>query len=190
MTAEELLNKLKDDKKYQKKISEKESELRKKHDELVQESKMFSEDCKHFGYNLQTPWDLINISEPYPKLIPILVKYLEQNNYSSKFREGVARALAVKDASDYFDNILCQYNNASVVSENLKWAIACALSGAATLQKHFDVIKQLIFDRRNGNSRNALLDTVKLMNIEQKKEILEYVKTDVQLLPNLKMNGY
>lgn len=189
MTAEELLNKLKNNKDYQDMFNKKNFERQKQHDALVQEAKSFSNDCLSVGYELETPWDLISVKEPYPKLIPILIKHFEQKNYSPKFREGVARALAVKDSSDFFDIILSLYNNTSDKAGNVKWAIACALSGAATTQKHFDIIEQLILDAENGNSRNALLDTIKHMKKEQKERILKYALTDSQLLPNLKTLG-
>lgn len=189
MTTEELLNKLKNDKQYQARLKTREEDLQKRHEILVKESKSFSKDCYLLGYELETPWDLINISEPYPKLIPTLIKYLEQENYSSQFREGVARSLAVKDSTEYFDNILHQYNKTPVTSENVKWAIACALSESARTQNHYDIIEKLICDVENGVSRNALLDTVKRMRKEQKETILQYARTDVQLLPNLKMLG-
>lgn len=123
--------------------------------------------------------------EPYPKLIPILIKYLEQKSHSSQFKEGVARALAVRDSSDYFDKIIALYNDAKEDAETVRWAIACAICESARTQEQLTIVEQMIYDEKIGNDRNALLDAIKRMKGEQKKRCLAYVNANEALRINL-----
>lgn len=186
MTAKELIEKLKNDEKYISIVEEKERKIKKEIDLLDNEYKEFAQDCKNVGYILTTAWDLIDIKEPYPRLIPVLLKYLEEENHSPKFREGIARAMAVSDSSPYFFKILKLYHQSGNDSGNVKWAIACALSVAAQNQEQYDVIEKMIKDKSLGTYRNALLYTVRNMEDIQKKRLSEFIKHDSQLSINFK----
>ena len=55
------------------------------------------EELRESGFEVDSAWDLVNTSTPYPRALPILVKHLERP-YPDRVREGIARALAVGDA--------------------------------------------------------------------------------------------
>lgn len=187
MTASELIKQLEKDKNYQDKLNEKTVEIQKKHDILVKESKCFSKDCSKFGYSLETAWDLIMIKDSYPDLIPLLMKYIEEKNHSAEFREGIARALAVKDSSPFFNRLLKLYYEAEKEPETVRWAFVCALSAAAITQEQLDVIENMIYDEKLGEDRIGLLDAIKKMKLVQKKRVIEYVSKDDKLSENLKI---
>ena len=185
MTAEELMKKLSDDKTYQERNHLKDLEIKRNHDLLAKEYEQFSNDCKKFGYSLETAWDLIMVEESYSDLIPVLINYLAEKNHSPKFREGIARALAVYDSSPYFNKILELYYESKDEHESVHWAIACALSAAAITQDQLDVIEKLILNKDIGNDRNALLDSIPKMKGEQRIRVVDYAKSDLQLKINL-----
>ena len=185
LTATELMKKLENDKDYQEKKKQKDFALKQKHELLVKEYKSFSKECKKLGYSLETAWDLVMVKQPYPDLIPILMKYLEEKNHSSKFREGIARALAVYDSSPYFDRLFELYKESKNECKNVSWAIACTLSASALTQEQFDIIEKMIYNKEIGNDRNALLNAIKRMKGEQKKRCLAYARQDEALRINL-----
>lgn len=187
MTAAELIKKLENDKDYQERICQKDLELKQKHDLLVKESESFANECKQAGYALETAWDLIMVEEPYPELVPVLIKYLEEKNHSTKFREGIARALAVFDSSPYFDRLLKVYYESKGEYETVPWAIACALSAAAVTQLQLDVIEKMIYDKEIGDDRSALLDSIRNMKGKQKQRVLAYARSDEALKKNLRI---
>lgn len=152
---------------------------------MVQKSKSFSNDCRRLGYDLETTWDAIPVAKKAPELIPILMKYLEEKKHSPKFREGVARALAVPKASPYFDRILAQYNDAKEEHEVVRWSIACAICASARTQEQLNIVEQMIYDEKIGNDRNALTGAMRRMKGEQKERCLAYVKADEKLRINL-----
>ncbi|MBD5447817.1 MAG: hypothetical protein HDR32_08810 [Treponema sp.] len=113
------------------------------------------------------------------------MKYLEEKKHSPKFREGVARALAVPKASPYFDRILAQYNDAKEEHEVVRWSIACAICASARTQEQLNIVEQMIYDEKIGNDRNALTGAMRRMKGEQKERCLAYVKADEKLRINL-----
>src|SRR5437868_2471251 len=49
------------------------------------------------GRPVKSVWDLVNTAESYPEAIPVLIEHLQQP-YQFVTREGIARALTVKEA--------------------------------------------------------------------------------------------
>lgn len=64
----------------------------------------FIHDMQRVGLQFESPWDLVNTRQSYRAAIPILLDWLEraENEVSAherpKFREGLVRSLAVKEA--------------------------------------------------------------------------------------------
>ncbi|MCH5294227.1 MAG: hypothetical protein J1E07_10880 [Treponema sp.] len=185
ITAKELMEKLAKDKDYQERARKKKAKILEAAAKLDKEYKPFSRECKRAGHSVETAWDLLPVKKPYPELMPILMKYLEEKNHSPRFRDGVARAMAVPEASPYFDRILAQYYDAKDEHETVRWAIALAICESARTQEQLDVVEQMIYDEKVGNDRNALLGAIKRMKGEQKKRCLAYVNDTEALRINL-----
>ena len=49
------------------------------------------------GSQVSSVWDLVNTSSPYPELVPLLLDHIDRP-YSDEVREGIVRALAVREA--------------------------------------------------------------------------------------------
>ncbi|MBM3240182.1 HEAT repeat domain-containing protein [Candidatus Poribacteria bacterium] len=102
---------------------------------------------------IQSAWDLVNSPEPYPRAIPILMKHLKKP-YHPKIKEGIVRALTVKEAwgvagsplIEEFLKISSQQTNAE---QDLKWVIGNALSVVAD-DGVFEEIVDLAIDKQHG----------------------------------------
>src|SRR5262252_3641971 len=53
------------------------------------------------GVEVDSVWDLVNTSRPYPEAIAVLVDQVRKP-YPDKVSEGIGRALAVPEARDYW----------------------------------------------------------------------------------------
>ena len=117
------------------------------------------EDLHAVGAKAGSVWTLVNTRSPYPAAIPVLLEHL-QRDYMPEVREGIARALAVPEASWAWDILLTLFNQEPLGGRrNVKWALGCALSGAAT-DEVIDKIIGLVQDTSVGENRLALLDAL------------------------------
>jgi hypothetical protein len=141
-------------------------------------------DLRAVGWDVNSVWDLVNTSIPYPEAIPILLKHLTQP-YSDRIKEGIARALAVPDAKDAWPLLVAEYLKAPMGEENgirldAKSGLAVALSVTAT----DEVIEQLISlakDTSNGDSRLLLLRALRKSRMVVAKSALEELAGDPAL---------
>jgi hypothetical protein len=64
----------------------------------------FVRDLAAVGLSLNSSWELVSIREPYRAAVPVLLAWLDRaevdvpGSERSKFREGLVRSLAVKEA--------------------------------------------------------------------------------------------
>lgn len=76
-------------------------EREKAHQALVQELRIAEaplvRDLNAIGYAVSSVWDLVNTASPYAEAVPVLFRHL-QRSYPVQIRDGIARALAVKEA--------------------------------------------------------------------------------------------
>jgi hypothetical protein len=105
------------------------------------------------GYDVASAWDLVNMSAPYPRALPILLDHLQQA-YPVAVREGIARALAVRDAKFAWPVLVRLFREEQ--EERVKDGLAVALAAAADNDVMEDLI-DLARDRRLGTSRVLLL---------------------------------
>jgi hypothetical protein len=64
---------------------------------LRQNERPLIKDLRAAGANIDSVWDLVNSRRPYAHLIHVLLKHLPRK-YDVKIREGIARALTVREA--------------------------------------------------------------------------------------------
>ncbi len=61
------------------------------------------------GVQVDSVWDLVNTSEPYPDALPVLMEHLERGGYPDRVMESLGRALAVKPAVAYWVRLKALY---------------------------------------------------------------------------------
>lgn len=138
------------------------------------------EDLKAVGVKVSSVWDLVNTRSSYSSAIPVLLEHLGRD-YPAEVREGIARALAVPEASWAWDVLLTFFKREPTgQARNVKWALACALSGGAT-DEVIDTIIGLVQDTSIGENRLALLSALARSKMPKTREVLEQLRQDPQL---------
>src|SRR5262249_9336644 len=135
-------------------------------------------ELRQIGEQVESVWDLVNTSRPYPKAIPVLLKHL-QRPYPDRVREGIARALSVPGAKIGWD-ILQRTFVDDPTSGTTKDAIGFALSAAADDTVLDDVIR-LIRDKKNGESRLTLVPALGKSDDAKALETLKELQGDPEL---------
>lgn len=138
ITAQELDVELANDPEYQAKRAQVEAEFAERRKVLEQAEQPIIDDLRRVGIDVQSPWDLVNTSEPYPAALPVLLHHLTLGTYPERILQGVGRALAVKPAAVYWDELVALYK--SVDSGDTKDGLAVALMVTVTK----DTIGELI----------------------------------------------
>lgn len=117
------------------------------------------------GVNVNSVWDLVNTSEPYPMALPVLIKHLS-GNYHPKTLAGIARALAVRDPFTIehawpvgLDLFLKTQSDQAIKEPEMrgfKEGLAVMLSVLCT-EERLRQMFELIRDPRHGDSRGHLI---------------------------------
>jgi len=108
ITAAEALATLRVDPAYMKMRAERDAELAARAARLKLEEAPILKDLEAAGWKVDSVWDLVNTSKPYPAAIPVLLSHLKRP-YSDRIREGIARALAVPDATGSWSTLRAEY---------------------------------------------------------------------------------
>lgn len=111
------------------------------------------EELRAAGFAVDSVWDFVNTSAPYPKALPILLDHL-QRPYPGPVREGIARALAVREAKFGWGVLVRLYRDEQ--DKRAKDGLATAIAAAADDGVIGDVI-ELAQNPRHGPSRLLLL---------------------------------
>ncbi len=138
------------------------------------------------GVEVTSVWDLVNTAAPYPSAIPVLLEHL-QHNYPPQVREGIARSLAVTEASWAWDVLLSLFSREPAGGRpNVRWALACALSAAAT-DDVIDRVIELVRDPSVGEDRLILLHALVRSKKALATQVLEDLRGDPQLAREIRV---
>jgi hypothetical protein len=132
------------------------------------------------GVHIESVWDLVNTKASYSPAIPVLLDHLPRG-YPPEIRAGIARALAVKEASWAWD-VLRQYflREPEGGRSDVKWALACAVSGAAD-DEQLEKVIELITDESLGLNRLPLLAVLARSKNQSARDTLDKLRADRQL---------
>jgi hypothetical protein len=134
-------------------------------------------DLRRVGVNVSSAWDLVNTSVPYPSALPVLVAHLARP-YPDPIREGIARALAVRDAEFAWARLVDAYVHEP--AGQTKEGLACALS-VLTDDARLDQLLGLVADQRNGVSRALLLRALEKSRSPKAQAALDALQIDPDL---------
>jgi hypothetical protein len=108
------------------------------------------------GLRVQSVWDLVNSSDPYPAAIPILMEHL-RIAYPDRVREGIARALTVPDADSFFGELIDLFCSLSDHQyPRTKWAIGNAIGKLLHADRLSQAKNLLLDDTHSRRSRRAI----------------------------------
>lgn len=154
---------------------QRDEELRAKAAEWRRAEGPLVEELRAAGFEVESAWDLVNTSTPYPSALPILLEHLERP-YPDRVREGIARALAVRDAKFGWETLARLYREEPAGSD-AKDGLAVALA-AASDDEVVDEFISLARDPAHGESRILLLRGLKRSRAPQARAALEEFSGD------------
>lgn len=135
-------------------------------------------DLRAAGVELDSVWDLVNTSQPYPQALPILIDHLHRS-YPDRVREGIARALAVPDAGHAWITLRRLYDDEGAGS-GTKDGLAAALAATAT-DDRIDEVIELLADAEHGESRLLLLQALEHLDGDVAESVLRDLESDPAL---------
>jgi hypothetical protein len=174
MTATEVVANLAADPEYQARKAEVDAEAAERYAQWRAAEQPLVEELREAGFDVESVWDLVNTSTPYPDALPILLNHLPKD-YPKRIRSGIARSLAVPDAAFGWDVLLTQYR--SEADGDTRDGLAAALAQTATEPKLDDLIG-LIDEPTCGGSRVLLLPGLKRVGSPKAMAKLESLATD------------
>jgi hypothetical protein len=139
------------------------------------------------GIAVDSVWDLVNTGKPYPEAIPVLLEHLGKP-YHPRNREGIVRALSVKEArAAAWEPLLKEYEKQPGDEEplppemrGLKDALASAVSFLAGRQRIPEMLR-LARDRRHGPSRVFFVEDLGKVGDQTAIPVLEELCNDPEV---------
>jgi hypothetical protein len=156
-SAAELMAQLEADPEFQRKKAEREAVLGERRRVLAGAEAPIVSDLRSAGVEVNSVWDLVNRSVPYPKALPVLMEHLKRGGYPDRVMESLGRALAVGPASVYWQRLRELYGRATGVDEKDGLAVAMAASATA---EHLDAMIDILGDASWGSNRIYLLRAI------------------------------
>jgi hypothetical protein len=177
VTAAELLTRLEADPDFVAKRAADESARQQRETEWRRAEEPLVAELRAAGYALESAWDLVNTSTPYPEALPILLSHL-QRPYPGPVREGIARALAVPSAKFGWDVLTRLYRQET--NARAKDGLAVAIAATAD-EEVIDEVIALARDRQHGPSRLLLLRALERSRSPRARAALMELGTDPEL---------
>lgn len=149
------------------------------------EIKNLSDELLAKGVKFSNPWDMVNSKEAYPEAIDILIEHLHMS-YHDKNKEGIIRALTVKEAKDKANRaLIAEYNTMPKEKYNLRWLIGNAFTVIIT-KNDVEAISAIVKDKSNGISRQQFVIALgKLKTIDAKNCLKDLLQdNDMKLYAN------
>lgn len=132
-------------------------------------------DLHAVGLEINSVWDLVNTSVPYPAALPVLLKHLERGGYPERVMEGLGRALAVKPAVVFWERLKARWLGARDPGE--EDGAAVALAASATKAQLDDLLSFLSVDER-GQSRIYFIRPILRVGGERGRDVVEGLRAD------------
>ncbi len=157
-TSTEFLAELEADSEFQRRRAAHEAEFAERRAALIAAQAPILEDLRAAGFDVESVWDFVNTSEPYPGALPILLAHLKRGGYPDRVMEGLGRALAVKPMVAHWDELVELYQNPRSPGEET--GVAVALAACAT-KAQFDQLLALASDDSRNSTRLFFLRPLK-----------------------------
>ncbi|MCL2541548.1 MAG: hypothetical protein FWE71_03700 [Nocardioidaceae bacterium] len=150
ISAAELMAQLAQDREFQETAAKREAERQQRAAKWREAQRPILEDLHDRGIAVDSVWDLVNTSDPYPTALPVLLEHLERGGYPDRVLEGVARAMAVAPAAVHWDRLRDLYLRAE--GPDATEGLAAALAASAR-PEHLDDLIVLLDETSRGSTR-------------------------------------
>jgi HEAT repeat protein len=124
------------------------------------------------GVSINSVYDLVNTNQPYPSAVPVLLNLLKVGIEDVGTREGVIRALAVKEAVGKASSILlAEYDKVPRSQMMLRWAIGNTIYTTIT-EADVESIVPIVMDKENGISRQMFVAALGKVKSAKAEDVL------------------
>ncbi|GAB3595613.1 hypothetical protein [Microbacterium tumbae] len=175
ISATDLMAELQNDPEYQRKVQAAEAERQARAQVLREAEQPIVADLRAAGVEVNSVWDLVNTSDPYPAALPILVDHLELGSYPERVMESLGRALAVKPAVAFWERLKARWLDARNPGE--EDGAAVALAACATQAQLDDLIGFLAVEER-GQSRIYFIRPILKVGGDRGREVVNALRDD------------
>jgi hypothetical protein len=175
MSATEFMAQLAKDKEYQRKKEALDAELAERASLLREAERPVVADLQSVGRQVESVWDLVNTSDPYPDALRVLMDHLERGGYPERVMESLGRALAVKPSVAFWDRLKARWLGARDSGEETGAAVA--LAACATTAQLDDLIGFLGVEER-GQSRIYFIRPILRVGGVRGRQAVEALRDD------------
>jgi hypothetical protein len=169
---------LRNDPEYRAKVEAVEAERQERARVLREAEQPIVADLRAAGVQVDSVWDLVNTSEPYPAALPVLIDHMERGGYPERVVESLGRALAVKPSVAFWERLKARWLDARDPGE--EDGAAVALAACATNAQLDDLIEFLSVEKR-GQSRIYLIRPILQVGGDRGREVVEGLRKDLLL---------
>lgn len=175
ISATELMAQLENDPEYQRRFQAAEAERQMRARFLSRAEQPIVADLERAGIRVESVWDLVNTSYPYPEALPVLMEHLERGGYLERVMESIGSALAVKPSIVFWDRLKVCWLQARCAGE--EDGAAVALAACATKAQLDDLIGFLSVERR-GMSRIYFIRPILRVGGDRGRAVVEELRDD------------
>lgn len=123
------------------------------------------------GIRVNDVYDLVNTDKPYPEAVPVLIELLKEGIADDALKEGIIRALAVKEARGNGKTLIEEYHRLPKEKSLLRWTIGNTINTVIVNDDMEDVLA-IVKDKENGMSRQMFVIALGKMRSELAEEVL------------------
>ncbi|MDE0547407.1 hypothetical protein [Microbacterium sp. C7(2022)] len=174
-SAIDLIAELQNDPDYQRKVQAAEAERQTRAQLLREAEQPIVADLRAAGVEVNSVWDLVNTSDPYPAALPVLMEHLERGGYPERVMESLGRALAVKPSVAFWERLKTRWLYARGLGE--EDGAAVALAACATKAQVDDLIGFLSVAER-GQSRIYFIRPILILGGDRGRQVIEALRND------------
>lgn len=151
---------------------------------MIGEIEIIKSEFNKIGISINDIYDLVNTKEPYPEAIPVLLNLLKNGIEHIGIKEGIIRALAVKEAVGIANTILFEeYDRTPKDKMLLKWAIGNTIYTTITEDCKEKIIS-IVKDKSNGMSRQMFVLALGKIKSTDVEDTLIELLDDVEVCPH------
>jgi len=182
ITAAEAIRQLEADPEWVSRRDAREQDRVRREQRSQQEQRPLLRDLEATGTRVSDVWDLVNTPTPYPRALPVLLAHL-MHPYGDRIREGIARALALKEARPLAWEQLISLIGSKSLPKQVADGLMVALSAMAR-PTDLQAMLGLISDSSIGASRIFLVRNLMRSKKPEARQVLVNLRDD----PDLRMD--
>jgi hypothetical protein len=166
---------LRNDPEYRAKVEAAEADRQERARVLRDAEQPIVADLRAAGLQVDSVWDLVNTSEPYPAALPVLIEHLERGGYPERVMESLGRALAVKPSVRLWERLKARWLDARDPGEEDGAAVALA---ACATKAQLDELIEFLSVANRGQSRIYFIRPILQVGGDRGREVVEGLRKD------------